>query len=223
MVVLRRNKIELFYDILSTIHSEQRGLIKPTHLQLRTKMSYDKLINNLHELEKDKFIQLDPILITEKGEKFIQDYGDIKKFMTDIKRKYLKEKIIFTKQYDQKIMVVDDDEDLLNMLSNIIKNFGYPTILARNGQEAVLEYSIHKPRLVLMDINMPVKDGYKSFFDITKKFPDARVIFMTGFKDLSRWKEVKNKGAIYLVQKPIAPTFLKELITRHANDNSESI
>jgi len=221
MVTIRRNKLEIFFDILNAINSGQSGFIKPTQIQLRVKISYDKMMKNLKELEKKEFIHCQPYQLTDKGEKFIQDFEGIKQVVTVLKNKYLDGKLtVEKKSYPNEILVVDDDEDLLNMLSTMIEHFGYQVVLARDGNEAITEYGKHQPDLVLMDINMPKKDGYDSFFDLTKNFPDAKVIFMTGYQDYSKWKKAKAKGAIYLMQKPFTSVFLKELISRHVKNPS---
>ena len=89
MVTIRRNKLEIFFDILNAINSGQSGFIKPTQIQQRVKLSYDKMMKNLKELEKKEFIHCQPYQLTDKGEKFIQDFEGIKQVVTVLKNKYL--------------------------------------------------------------------------------------------------------------------------------------
>ncbi|QLH09114.1 response regulator [Candidatus Nitrosotenuis sp. DW1] len=112
---------------------------------------------------------------------------------------------------------MDDDADLLKVMSEVITTLGYGTILASNGQEAVLQFEKHVPNLVFMDAKMPILDGYDAFFRIRNKFPNANIIMMTGFADHARWKEVKSACAIYLLEKPWSTEFLSELIRRHVS------
>lgn len=216
----RRSKLEIFFDILYAINSEYtNGIIKPTKLQTHVKMSYDKLMKYLKELEEKEFVKIEPISMTQKGERFLRDYSNVVETISVMKNKYLDIDFELDESSNEHtILVVDDNEDLLNMLTAMITHFGYSVRQAKDGKQAIIEYEKHKPDLVLMDINMPIKDGYESFFEITKKFPTARVIFMTGFKDFSKWQKAKKRGAIYLVQKPFPPIFLKELISRHISE-----
>ena len=115
------------------------------------------------------------------------------------------------------ILLVDDDIELLKIMSEVVTTMGYNTILANNGQEAISQYDKYLPNLVFMDVKMPVMDGYDAFFGIRRKFPNANIIMMTGFADHARWKEVKSACAIYLLEKPWSAEFLSELIRRHVN------
>lgn len=115
----------------------------------------------------------------------------------------------------QNILLVDDDADLLSMMSQVVTTLGYNPISANNGREAVLQFEKYAPDLVFMDVKMPVLDGYDAFFAIRGKAPNANIIMMTGFADHARWKEVKSACAIYLLEKPWSTEFLSELIRRH--------
>ena len=216
---LRRNKIEIFYDILYAVNTHNYDNLKPTQIQLSVNMSYDKFKNNWDELVKKGFIQSDSFIINEKGLKFLQDFKDIKNIVKQIKTEYFGSKK--SKNYqslEHSVLVVDDDEDLLEILSETIQQFGYNVIKARDGKDAIEKYKQNPSDLVLMDINMPEKNGFESFFALRKNFPNVKVIFMTGYQDLSTWKKAKNKGAIYLIKKPFSAEFLNELIDRHIKE-----
>lgn len=66
------------------------------------------------------------------------------------------------------ILVVDDTEQNLALISAFISKMGHTTILARNGQEAVDLYRDSSPDMVLMDVMMPVMDGYQATAEIRK-------------------------------------------------------
>ncbi len=117
----------------------------------------------------------------------------------------------------QNILLVDDDADLLNIMSQVITKLGYNPISASDGLEAISQFEKYAPDLVFMDVKMPVLDGYDAFFAIRAKAPNANIIMMTGFADHARWKEVKSACAIYLLEKPWSTEFLSELIRRHVS------
>lgn len=66
------------------------------------------------------------------------------------------------------ILIVDDTETNLALISAFISKLGHTTILARNGREAVDSYRDSSPDMVLMDVMMPVMDGYQATAEIRK-------------------------------------------------------
>lgn len=114
---------------------------------------------------------------------------------------------------------MDDDEDILDNTSSLLELFGYSSIIAKNGQEAISLYNEHHPDLVFMDVKMPKKDGYETFFDITERFPKAKIIFMTAHADDSQWQKAKKKKAIALIEKPYSAEQLKKLVKLHIGSN----
>jgi predicted transcriptional regulator len=86
----KRNKLEIYNDILSAIELElQSGQAKPTRVQSRSNLAYDKLVRYIDELKNKKMITQDPLMITEKGRDFLQDYDRIKSFVFEMGVKYL--------------------------------------------------------------------------------------------------------------------------------------
>ena len=82
----------------------------------------------------------------------------------------------------QKILLLDDNRDLLQIVQIILKGQGYETILASSVEEAELKIKIHKPVLILMDVCLSEEDGY-TFCSQLKNNPDTsdiRVIMMSG-------------------------------------------
>lgn len=77
----RRHKLQIYYDILSAIDQEAifEDGAKPTRVQYISKVSYDRLVHYLKELEVKKMIEKgDSISLTEKGRKFLKDYEELK-------------------------------------------------------------------------------------------------------------------------------------------------
>ena len=81
-----------------------------------------------------------------------------------------------------KILLIDDNRDLLQIVQIILKGQGYETILASSLEEAKVKIRIHKPVLILMDVCLSEENGY-SFCSQLKNNPDTsdiRVIMMSG-------------------------------------------
>jgi predicted transcriptional regulator len=87
----KRNKMELYYDILNAIATEitMEYEVKPTRVQLRSNLAYDKLARYLDELKIKGMIVQDPLQITEKGRYFLHDYDRIANFVMEMGIRYL--------------------------------------------------------------------------------------------------------------------------------------
>ena len=101
-----------------------------------------------------------------------------------------------------KILVVDDDSDIRNLLSDFLAKQGYEVILARNGHEAIDIAANDNPQMILLDVRMPGLDGIATCTRLkaerqTRSIP---VIMATGFTD--RLTAALQAGADDLVTKP---------------------
>jgi len=110
------------------------------------------------------------------------------------------------------ILVADDDSAVLDTTSTLLELFGYSVIQSRNGLEAISKYKEYRPRLVFLDVKMPKMNGYRTFFEIKKEFPNAKIIFMTAHADYSEWQNAKSKNALELIEKPYSAEELKDLV-----------
>ena len=68
------------------------------------------------------------------------------------------------------ILVIDDDQAMRNMLETVLLDEGYSVILARNGKEGLELVNRQRPALVLLDLMMPVMDGWQ-FLEAIKQLP----------------------------------------------------
>ncbi len=111
------------------------------------------------------------------------------------------------------ILVVDDERDIVDLITYNMKREGYDVLSAFNGEEAVAKARQHQPDLVILDIMMPVLDGY----DACKRLKsDARtahipVIFLTARSGEADEVIGLELGADDFVHKPISP---RRLIAR---------
>lgn len=90
---LKRSKLEIFHDVIESIEKESYGgEVIPTRVQQSCNMSYDKFSKQLDELKRKGLVTDKlPLDITEKGKKFLSDYGKIKNFLEKMKLEYLSE------------------------------------------------------------------------------------------------------------------------------------
>jgi signal transduction histidine kinase len=79
-----------------------------------------------------------------------------------------------------KILIVDDEEDVRDVIAIALSDMGYEVYTAGNGEEALLSYKAVRPPIVLTDIKMPGMDGIELLRKIKRENPDAEVIMATG-------------------------------------------
>lgn len=84
----------------------------------------------------------------------------------------------------KKIMVVDDDESFLELISTFLKSAGYEIVTAANGEECVrkLEEEGEDPDLILLDMMMPGMDGWDTYDRIQAIDPDMKVVFLSALE-----------------------------------------
>jgi predicted transcriptional regulator len=82
--------MEIYNDVLSAIQLELvEGEARPTRIQSKSNLAYDKLTRYLGELESRQMITKDPLGLTSRGREFLQDYDRIKGFLDTMGVKYL--------------------------------------------------------------------------------------------------------------------------------------
>ena len=79
-----------------------------------------------------------------------------------------------------RILVVDDEEDMRSMLTQMLERVGHTVATANNGEEAIEAFAAQPPDLLLIDILMPKKGGLVAISEIRKKNPEAPILAMSG-------------------------------------------
>ena len=110
---------------------------------------------------------------------------------------------------NKKILLVDDEKDIVEFLEYNLVNEGFEVIKAYNGKEA-LEQLNHKPDLVILDVLMPKMSGYEvcELMKSNKEFRYIPVIFLTAKSGEADEIHGLNIGAADFIQKPISPQIL---------------
>jgi len=101
-----------------------------------------------------------------------------------------------------RILVVDDDESIREVLATILEDNGYTVDTAKNGREAVKKSEAKYYNLALMDIRLPDVEGTRLLTKIKATTPKMRKIIITGYPSLQNAIEALNKGADAYVMKP---------------------
>ncbi|MEK6546081.1 MAG: response regulator [Nitrospinota bacterium] len=118
----------------------------------------------------------------------------------------------------ESILIVDDNENIRGLLKNVLMFEGYETASATNGKEALeMLATDQKPDLILMDIEMPVMDGYQTCKEIrdNKEYSSIPIIVLTAVYNKNVIKKVLTIGANDYIAKPFEPEELLARISSH--------
>ncbi|HEY8757105.1 MAG TPA: response regulator [Candidatus Limnocylindria bacterium] len=117
------------------------------------------------------------------------------------------------------ILVVDDDPEILAMLRDFLESEGLAVRTAANGAEALEALDHVAPALILLDMRMPVVDGWafaERFHERALTYP---IVVMTAAESARRWAE--EIGATGYIAKPFEVNELLETIERHRQKDSK--
>ncbi|MCF6366941.1 MAG: response regulator transcription factor [Bacteroidales bacterium] len=129
---------------------------------------------------------------------------------------------------EYKILIVDDEKDVREILQYNIKKEGYTVYTAKNGDEAIEIVKNKKPHIIILDVMMPVTDGYQTCANI-RELPDNNdtiIIFLSARnEDYSQIVGFEAGGDDYIT-KPVSPKVLlskiKALLKRYKKDEAEN-
>jgi len=117
---------------------------------------------------------------------------------------------------ERKILLVDDVVSNLEYLDLLLRKTKAKTIWAQDGKKALELYQNETDiDIIIMDLQMPIMDGYKATRFIKEINPKVPVIIQTAFNELSNKKLAFESGCDYYLQKPIKPNELLETIDKY--------
>ncbi len=132
------------------------------------------------------------------------------------------------KKKEIKILLVDDEQDILEIVSYNLKQEGYIIVTASNGREAIAVAKKERPQLIIMDVMMPEMDGMEACENI-RKIPELSstiIAFLTARSEDYSQVAGFDAGADDYIAKPIKPKLLvskvKALLRRLKEDSFSS-
>jgi two-component system cell cycle response regulator DivK len=118
---------------------------------------------------------------------------------------------------EQRILVVEDQEDNRTILRDLLTSAGFKVLEAATGEEGVRMAEAHRPDLVLMDIQLPILDGY----DATRRIKAQEalravpVIAVTSYALSGDEDKARAAGCDAYVTKPFSPRALLAVVRSH--------
>ena len=108
----------------------------------------------------------------------------------------------------EKILIVDDEQEIAELLEEVLEQLGYKTAMAFSKAQASEVLREFEPRIVLLDIRLPDGDGISFLKEIKASQPAVEVIMITGLADRDIAIEALREGAADYICKPIDLDYL---------------
>ncbi len=122
------------------------------------------------------------------------------------------------------VLIVDDDVGIVETLQYLLLNEGYEVMAARDGQEAVNHYKETKPDIVLMDIKMPIMNGFNAFFKIKEFDKNANVILTSSYAiNNEEYQHAMNLGLVGILSKPFTTEKIIKMINKCQSQSANSL
>ena len=102
-----------------------------------------------------------------------------------------------------KILIIDDDEVLLKLLSIALTEEGYSVLSTADGPQGITLYKDHQPALVLLDLGLPTMSGIEVLRELRRFDEKAKVIVVTGYGSVESAVVAIRYGAWDYIQKPV--------------------
>ncbi|MDI6794248.1 MAG: response regulator [bacterium] len=128
------------------------------------------------------------------------------------------------------ILIVDDEEGIREILSEILVSQGYNTTLAKDGYEAIKKVKTTPIDIIFLDIMMPGMNGLETFLEVKNIRPQTVVVLMTAYATEAIIKEAIKEGVFDIIYKPfgveeiigVIEKALKECLPLGKGSNSSS-
>lgn len=114
-----------------------------------------------------------------------------------------------------KILVIDDDELICNMISAVLRRDGHEVDTAINGTDGVAMAKADAPEIVITDILMPEKEGVETIMELQANNPYIKIIAISGggrVRNMTFLEMAKKVGARHILEKPFRPAALMDAI-----------
>jgi DNA-binding response OmpR family regulator len=112
-----------------------------------------------------------------------------------------------------RILIVDDEKCILQMMELVLQNAGYETTTANSGKDALEKFGTGSSfDLVVLDFKMPDLNGIEVETEMLRRDPSTKVLIVSGFGGTATAMEVLNRGASDFLRKPFAPEALRDAV-----------
>jgi len=114
----------------------------------------------------------------------------------------------------ERILVVDDEETVRNLLQRILEETGYTVTTAANGQEAIYKLSLGEAKIMLLDMKMPGMSGIEVLQKLEDEWPKYCILMVTAVTDLQTAVDALKLGACDYITKPFDRDDVKQKLVK---------
>lgn len=120
--------------------------------------------------------------------------------------------IIVAVMASSRVLLIDDEPEVVRMLSAALADVGYEVIAALHGGDALMLFEVERPDVVLLDIKMPGMNGTEVLQQMRLRRPDLPVIVVSGLTDPATVARCFQRGAVEYIHKPFQLEHLEQSI-----------
>ena len=113
-----------------------------------------------------------------------------------------------------KILIADDEEDILEIVADRLEFYGFEVQTARDGVECLEAIDRQVPDLLLLDIRMPRLDGLEVLARLQQTRPELPVVVISASTERQVAEDTLSRGAVDYLLKPFEPAELQEKVLR---------
>src|ERR1700754_29448 len=121
----------------------------------------------------------------------------------------------------KRILIIDDDMDMCNLLGRFLQKKGYETEASHSGNKGIAKFKESKFDVVLCDFRLGDKEGREVLKELKNIDPYAIVIIITGYSDIKTAVDVIKAGAFDYITKPLIPEEVLNVISRALQQSAE--
>ena len=112
------------------------------------------------------------------------------------------------------VLIVDDDESVRAVLSEMLECLGHVAVVTPDGAAAARAAQVGAFDMVLIDVQMPVQDGFQTLLMLRELVPDTHCVMMSGGGNQALEAVCLQEGAVECLRKPIGLETLQSLVDR---------
>ena len=117
-----------------------------------------------------------------------------------------------------KILVIDDEQGIRNLLDTLLRRKGYDVVLAESGRQGLELFRRERPDVIVLDLKMPEMDGLTVLRQIQNLDPGKPVIILTGAGTAEAERQVRALGVTEYVEKEFSLHLLGDSLKRILNN-----
>jgi DNA-binding NtrC family response regulator len=120
----------------------------------------------------------------------------------------------FDPKADPRVLIVEDETRLRELLHRAMTGWGFEVAAARSGEEALRVADLFQPGIVVLDLNLPGMDGLECFEKLRQRLPDVQGIVLTGFASIEAAKKAIHLDVVEFLTKPCHLGELEQALDR---------